>query len=189
MTRKSPDPDQSPEAKKARKAAYDVGYFKNNREKRLTQNAKNSEVTGYERLPKRLKSRRARDKIRSAKPERLHWARGWAKAPKHRAHARAYRKGLGKLKDALKQSRSAAKRGGYLPCDPSTAQPPPIDGLCDHCFGLPGKRGLCLDHDHATGRFRGWLCSRCNMGFAIFRDNAEGLQHALDYMLRKHPWF
>lgn len=32
---------------------------------------------------------------------------------------------------------------------------------CELCGSVP-KRGLDEDHDHKTGRHRGWLCARCN---------------------------
>ena len=35
------------------------------------------------------------------------------------------------------------------------------DGLCDLCHERPASH---IDHDHETGRFRGLLCARCNLG-------------------------
>lgn len=32
---------------------------------------------------------------------------------------------------------------------------------CQICGNVP-KRGLDQDHDHKTGKTRGWLCHRCN---------------------------
>lgn len=32
---------------------------------------------------------------------------------------------------------------------------------CELCGSVP-KRGLDEDHDHKTGKHRGWLCARCN---------------------------
>jgi hypothetical protein len=32
---------------------------------------------------------------------------------------------------------------------------------CQICGNVP-KRGLDQDHDHRTGKTRGWLCHRCN---------------------------
>ena len=39
-----------------------------------------------------------------------------------------------------------------------------------------------LDHCHSTGKFRGWLCRSCNQNLGRFRDNAEGLRAALEYL-------
>ena len=40
--------------------------------------------------------------------------------------------------------------------------PPPHAGACCFICREPDKR-LCLDHCHASGRVRGWLCYRCNV--------------------------
>lgn len=44
---------------------------------------------------------------------------------------------------------------------------------------------MCLDHDHLTNKFRGWLCHKCNSGIGHLGDNIEGLEKALAY-LRNH---
>lgn len=41
---------------------------------------------------------------------------------------------------------------------------------------------LVLDHDHATGAFRGWLCSNCNAGLGFYKDSPERLRAAADYL-------
>jgi len=42
---------------------------------------------------------------------------------------------------------------------------------------------LILDHDHDTGKFRGWLCRNCNQGIGKLGDNIEGLTRAVKYLL------
>ena len=41
---------------------------------------------------------------------------------------------------------------------------------------------LHLDHNHKTGRFRGWLCTRCNVGIGMLGDNIIGLRRAIRYL-------
>lgn len=42
-----------------------------------------------------------------------------------------------------------------------------------------------IDHCHVTGEIRGLLCSRCNMGLGMFRDNPSLLQAASRYLQKK----
>jgi len=55
------------------------------------------------------------------------------------------------------------------------------DGHCAIC-GNGGDRWLDVDHDHETGRLRGLLCRRCNMGLGALGDSVESLQRAIDYL-------
>lgn len=55
---------------------------------------------------------------------------------------------------------------------------------CEKCSRLFAelRTGPCLDHDHKTGKFRGWLCVRCNIGIGALGDDTEGLCEALRYL-------
>lgn len=44
------------------------------------------------------------------------------------------------------------------------------------------SRGFSLDHDHLTGKFRGWLCHNCNTGLGLFKDSIEDLKRAIEYL-------
>lgn len=57
----------------------------------------------------------------------------------------------------------------------------PEPDACEAC-ARPGK--LCLDHDHTTGEFRGWLCAYCNRGIGQLGDNTRGVAKALAYLKR-----
>jgi hypothetical protein len=45
-----------------------------------------------------------------------------------------------------------------------------------------GKRGLHRDHDHKTGKTRGYLCHNCNVGLGHFKDSPKLLQKAIEYL-------
>jgi hypothetical protein len=65
-----------------------------------------------------------------------------------------------------------AERKGFAPPPPESECPPrPKDGRCEACGE---KKVLCLDHDHETGEFRGWLCHRCNLN-DVFNDHHDAL--------------
>lgn len=53
------------------------------------------------------------------------------------------------------------------------------NGLCAIC---KRKLAKCIDHDHATGRIRGILCNRCNLGLGFFEDNSDMLELAIKYL-------
>ena len=58
----------------------------------------------------------------------------------------------------------------------------PEDSICECC----GKvKKLALDHEHTSYEFRGWLCSKCNVGMGNLGDTIEGLQKAIDYLKKR----
>ena len=57
-----------------------------------------------------------------------------------------------------------------------------IEHSCEIC--KKQAEVLCVDHDHATGRFRGALCRSCNRSIGQLGDTAEHLRRALSYLER-----
>ena len=50
---------------------------------------------------------------------------------------------------------------------------------CELCH-TPGK--IFWDHDHANGKFRGWLCRSCNLILGHVRDSANQLRALAHYV-------
>lgn len=55
-------------------------------------------------------------------------------------------------------------------------------GLCAICKCAGSARGLFVDHCHRTGVVRGLLCSTCNMGVGLLKDDPEILRSAALYL-------
>jgi hypothetical protein len=60
----------------------------------------------------------------------------------------------------------------------------PCPDVCESCGRSNGKHGMHLDHCHESGKFRGWLCGRCNRGLGFIGDNIESVERLLAYMKR-----
>lgn len=81
--------------------------------------------------------------------------------------------------------RAAAKRKGYAPPPNEHACPSrPSDGQCECCKRISANP-LCLDHDHATGEFRGWLCRSCNTAIGAFKEDVSTMRLGVAYMLAR----
>jgi len=56
---------------------------------------------------------------------------------------------------------------------------------CQICGAQPEKERLCLDHDHETGEFRGWLCRSCNAAIGLFGEDVNRVVAAAAYLMRE----
>lgn len=86
---------------------------------------------------------------------------------------------------ASKNRRYNLKRYGLTPAEYAgmfAAQ----GGVCKVCSEPPRGEGrfgrLVVDHDHASGRVRGLLCSSCNRGIGWLRDSVPLLRKAVEYL-------
>ncbi len=52
----------------------------------------------------------------------------------------------------------------------------------DKCELCSSEKRICFDHDHKTGKFRGWICDRCNKALGLVGDNIETLQLMIEYI-------
>jgi len=55
-------------------------------------------------------------------------------------------------------------------------------GVCDLCHEKKSFRLLVIDHDHDTGKYRGVICSRCNILVGFLEKNKNILEQASDYL-------
>jgi hypothetical protein len=59
-----------------------------------------------------------------------------------------------------------------------------------HGCGICGRhqsefdQALHVDHNHTSGKVRGLLCSDCNVGIGIFKDDAAILTQAAKYLTK-----
>lgn len=109
---------------------------------------------------------------------RLRAGQKWRASPSGQSRAAEYR---ARHAEHLKtEAEKRAKRRGRGQPEPTRPAPHRCEccGLSDLIF----KKGLFLDHDHTTRKFRGWLCDNCNLGIGRLNDNLEGVKKAVAYL-------
>ena len=90
-----------------------------------------------------------------------------------------YPKHIGHKDNLDTRCRECIRKGAKLRAKiRKTAPPKPV--VCQCCGKVPKK--WCMDHDHKSEKFRGWLCDHCNVGLGLFGDDLEGLQKAVHYL-------
>jgi len=83
-----------------------------------------------------------------------------------------------------KESEARNWQGGISPQHKIRTAPRIMPDKCEVC-GLMGKsfkKGLHYDHNHRTGKFRGWLCIKCNMALGMVGDNINILEKLIVYL-------
>lgn len=65
-------------------------------------------------------------------------------------------------------------------------EPPAHCEACGDKFEPTPQKRPCLDHCHDTNRFRGWLCSNCNISLGLAGDSPEGVRKLLEYVIRAY---
>lgn len=72
-----------------------------------------------------------------------------------------------------------------LEADATRVQP----AVCEICEDVnPHGKALAFDHDHQTGKFRGWLCDTCNRTLGMLKDNPSRLRKMALYVESNHLW-
>lgn len=75
------------------------------------------------------------------------------------------------------------KGGISSPNYPEKVAGRPRPKLCEVCNG---EGRICFDHDHKTGKFRGWICNHCNTTLGFARDRIEVLQKLIEYLKKSN---
>ena len=112
--------------------------------------------------------------------------KGWAEANKGRVDAttKAWRED-NKERRAATQRGNSLKRKYDLPIEVYEHAIIRQLNLCAICGEPETRKGyttLVVDHDHATGIVRGFLCHSCNTTLGHMRDNPALLRAAADYL-------
>ena len=55
----------------------------------------------------------------------------------------------------------------------------PENLVCSICGG---KAKVAYDHSHSTGKFRGWLCIKCNTALGLVNDDVKILKKMIVYL-------
>lgn len=98
------------------------------------------------------------------------------------------RKGKSNPKEAYVEGvKTRKKNGSYIPWNKGkkivktkeelAGRPRP--DTCEIC-NRPGR--ICFDHDHTTGKFRGWICHKCNAVLGFVNDRVVVLEKMAIYL-------
>jgi hypothetical protein len=151
-----------------------------------------------------LTSAERQAKYRKDHPEKI---KAYKKSDAKKASDRKYREVHGKhpandpTKEAYKKYRSSEKyrktsvnnhlkRNYGITLDEYDAMLDEQDGKCKICgktearktTGRTQRMPLFVDHCHKTNQVRGLLCSHCNAGLGMFRENEELFVRAISYL-------
>jgi hypothetical protein len=105
---------------------------------------------------------------------------GW-KGKRHPRYVDGYRSECAKCRSKDGPANSSA--AGML-MKKEGLKRPPIGTACELCDRKDQK--LFCDHDHETGKFRGWLCSGCNSALARLGDNLDGVMKLVNYLQKEN---
>lgn len=84
-----------------------------------------------------------------------------------------------------KSAKQHAKLNNYFPPDITLEKLTVLYNQKKQC-SVKGcvKIDLCLDHDHMTGKVRGWLCNAHNISLGLCNDSPEELIHLYHYIVK-----
>lgn len=107
-----------------------------------------------------------------------------------REREKRYEDGRNRFQRALTSAKKNAKKRGHMPCTSSAEEiEVAFTGLCHICSKpeLECRTNLHMDHDHANGPFRGWLCNECNFILGLVKDSVDQLERLSTYLVKARP--
>lgn len=115
------------------------------------------------------------------------WTNEKSKHAMQRSKVNWFKRGRGLVWLKLKCTRDQVKRSGGMPCTSTVDEIlPTLKMECEICGSPPKNRNsLCLDHNHLTGAFRGWLCGNCNRALGLLGEDPRTLRKAAEYLLKE----
>ncbi len=114
------------------------------------------------------------------------YGKKYQKENRHRCveSVKAWRK-KNRFRWAILALRGTAKKHNLIPCNVTEEElSESFTGFCYVC-GIPEiecNRKLCVDHNHETGNFRGWLCNNCNKSAGLLRESPEIILRLAKYV-------
>ena len=114
---------------------------------------KNLKTSGVNRMKGKKHSQETKDKISKAMKDK---GRLWITQEERNLRKRSYFQ--------LTRERLAGKE---------------IKNNCEICGS---NKKICFDHDHITGKFRGWICRKCNTALGMVNDDKELLLKLVAYL-------
>jgi hypothetical protein len=106
----------------------------------------------------------------------------YRRSPEYRALALEWRKGRGSLSD-----RNTYLRYRFgISLSEYESMLANQKGVCAICKRPPGRIRLAVDHCSSTGRIRGLLCHKCNVGIGYFDHSVQFIHAAARYLLGCH---
>ena len=129
-------------------------------------------------IKKQNEHARQRDAKRAAKDP------AWAAAHREKARLRAQKQ---REKPGCRQRETAQRRVKWygVSLEDQERMLREQEGKCAACAGFMLKP--CLDHDHATGQVRAFLCQPCNNAIGHLKDSPQRVRQLLAYLLAHPP--
>lgn len=132
----------------------------------------------YRKTEKGKATQKRHDIKQRSNPKRKEYLRMHEQLPKTKARRRLYKE---KPENKEKVYLNSLMRFYKMTPDEFQSLKDKQNGQCAIC-GISPKDRLVVDHCHKTGRVRGLLCRKCNLGIGYLKDSIEFLSKAIEYL-------